>query len=309
MDNPNLQDTFSPTVNDTTELTEVEDLKIYHPISISKFIILNLVTFGLYSIVWAYRCWQNLPDPEDKVRPFWRALFSHLFYFALYKRIYKGKHQGLGAIIFVCYLVSTMSYKLPEPYDIVSLFSFLFLIPILSEVNRQNLKQTITQNSSYSFKHFFTIIIGGGLLFLYVCSLFLFAPSTQVIKGSRLDSNQLSFLHTNNFLLKGDKVHYFYTDAIFSIQEEGNFFTDKTVVSYIESETPGEYLSNVIPYQEITDLSFESSDNFIENSIIKVSLQDDTFFEIGISNELGLDKTYFNKLQSLWTNHTHSRKQ
>lgn len=49
-------------------------------IPIWKFILLSVITFGIYELVWFYRNWKFLKNEQNlKITPFLRTIFSTIF--------------------------------------------------------------------------------------------------------------------------------------------------------------------------------------------------------------------------------------
>jgi hypothetical protein len=50
---------------------------VYDPVSLTKFIVLSLLTGGIYELYWFYKTWRFVRDRDSStIMPFWRALFS-----------------------------------------------------------------------------------------------------------------------------------------------------------------------------------------------------------------------------------------
>jgi hypothetical protein len=62
--------------------------QVYHPVSALKFLILNVVSVGAYSLFWSYKNWLWVKEVEGKkLSPFWRGLFSNFSNFWLFPRM------------------------------------------------------------------------------------------------------------------------------------------------------------------------------------------------------------------------------
>ncbi|WP_151714991.1 hypothetical protein [Acinetobacter sp. TUM15071] len=117
----------------------VADLKI---ISMKRFIILSITSFGLYQIWWMFKAWRFFAIKDNlNIMPALRAIFSIFFLYALFNRI-QGYAQENGytrsfsaAWMFAGYLVVTFASHLPDPYWLIALFNFIFLIPAFVTLN------------------------------------------------------------------------------------------------------------------------------------------------------------------------------
>jgi len=68
--------------------------QVLYPVSLTKFIVLNLVTIGFYYSYWAYKNWVWIKEVEQQdMSPFWRAVFSGITNFALFPRMAKLSDQ------------------------------------------------------------------------------------------------------------------------------------------------------------------------------------------------------------------------
>jgi hypothetical protein len=97
----------------------------------SKFLLMCVVTFGLYEIYWFYQQWRHVQRRGESVHPGLRTLFAGFFCYALFRRVMDdatargvaGAPSALGcAVVFV--LLSVTS-QLPAPWSSLSLLSLL----------------------------------------------------------------------------------------------------------------------------------------------------------------------------------------
>ncbi|MFB9864013.1 hypothetical protein [Rufibacter immobilis] len=121
-----------------------EIIEEYHHVQpVWKFALLSFFTFGLYELYWFYKNWSFIKEFEerDEIMPFWRGLFILFFGQSLFRNVLKRAHQQgysqsyssgwlLAAFIFLTFLS-----RLPDPLWLISLFSFIPLIPVLQARN------------------------------------------------------------------------------------------------------------------------------------------------------------------------------
>ncbi|MFX8512392.1 hypothetical protein ABTM04_21180, partial [Acinetobacter baumannii] len=63
----------------------IENLKV---ISLNKFIVLSIISFGLYQIWWVFKAWRFfLIKDKLNIMPAARAVFSIFFLYSLFNRI------------------------------------------------------------------------------------------------------------------------------------------------------------------------------------------------------------------------------
>jgi hypothetical protein len=166
----------------TSEWKPRSEKPLYFPVSRSKLIVMSLCTFGIYETYWFYKNWQCIKDREVKrIRPFWRAIFSVLFCHSLFKSIQNsGTSRGLVLDISpgwlaIGYLGLSVAWRLPDPLLLVSMFTFLPLLPAQDLINRLNEKMGFNRirNDHFSGKNIAVIILGGILFFCAIIGTFM----------------------------------------------------------------------------------------------------------------------------------------
>ena len=167
--------------NNADEILQKEPL--YNTVPIWKVIVLLVLSFGAYTVVWAYNLWkQGQKKYDKKISPFWRAIFISITSFKLFPliddyltnppkadvedtdgRVKEDPIEGFGsktipAIGFaLIYLISTgvaksldkiASYS--QNFTVADLFSIIFsiiaLVPIVIiqiKINDVNCKYNI----------------------------------------------------------------------------------------------------------------------------------------------------------------------
>ncbi|MHB1342721.1 MAG: DUF4339 domain-containing protein [Coriobacteriia bacterium] len=117
---------------------------IYYPVSTAKFIVMSVLTWGLYDLYWAYRNWKYVKDASGlKISPFWRAWFTVFFNYELLGRIKEETSARTYATwspgwLTAAYLLLLLSSRLPDPLWLVSVFSFVPLLPVIRTINDAN---------------------------------------------------------------------------------------------------------------------------------------------------------------------------
>jgi len=98
----------------------------------------------------------------------------------------------------------------------------------------------------------------------------------------------------------GEEIYYFYSAGIFSIKEDGNFFTNRRVVSYWESPEDESYYLESATYEEIENIQINYTSSFLEDTEIIISKIDGNEFSLYISGEGQRDKIFVKKLMKYW---------
>ncbi len=113
--------------------------EIIHP---AKFILLSTITVGLYELWWMYKTW-NFFKEKDKmdILPAARAIFSILFFYPLMEKIKEFavtqniQKNYLTILLFLGYVISGFSDRLPDPFWLLTFISPVFFIPPIFTFN------------------------------------------------------------------------------------------------------------------------------------------------------------------------------
>ena len=152
-------------------------------ISLSKFIFLSIITFGLYEVWWIYKAWRFFQQKEKlDINPAARALFSILFLNVLFNKILDfAKTKGYGGsysptLLFIGFIITNLLSRLPDPFWLITVLSFVFLIPPFEALNFAKQSSTdfiVTEQSSFSVRQIALIVVGAifwGLILLGLSS-------------------------------------------------------------------------------------------------------------------------------------------
>ena len=152
-------------------------------ISVNKFIILAILTLGIYQIWWIYKAWRFFQQKDRlNIMPAARAIFSIFFLNALFKRIMsfaleKGYHENYTSELLVAgFIFTNVMTRLPDPYWLIAIFSFVFLIPPFKAFNYARVNApdlVVIQQSSFNSKQIVLIVLGSILWILNLAAPFL----------------------------------------------------------------------------------------------------------------------------------------
>ena len=147
----------------------------YYPVSIAKYLFLDVVTLGFYGIFWRWKCWRwaKTHGGQD-IAPFWRTLFAVIWLYPLFEqvnaRLEKRRLPGwLGISAAVFYVAFSFGAAIvnrwpgaPKWLQIVALFSFVCVLPVALAVTRLNGENSavLRANSRFSWHTWLTIVIG-----------------------------------------------------------------------------------------------------------------------------------------------------
>lgn len=108
----------------------------YSPVRIDKFVILSLVTLGLYPVVWFYRNWRYIKTSEGmSIWPWARALFYPFWYYPMLKRLdVQGKGLLVAALFILVVIGNVPAVGLLDPdslFDSFLILAFIILLTVL----------------------------------------------------------------------------------------------------------------------------------------------------------------------------------
>ncbi len=154
----------------------------FFAVSLLKLTVMSLCTLGIYEIYWFYRNWKRIESRgRQKIMPFWRAVFTVLFCYPCFAKIREyGASRGIFpvppfVVLTVFYILTTISWKLPDPFWLISLFTVFFLLPIQSYVNRINAAESPGHdpNSRFTAWNWAATVFGGIFFILAIVAAFL----------------------------------------------------------------------------------------------------------------------------------------
>jgi uncharacterized protein DUF4234 len=154
------------------------------PVATHKFIILSICTFSIYELYWCYQYWKRLKtESGESLSPFWKACFAPLWGFSLFRRIRAtAASNGVvtewsAGVLGTFYFILSALWKLPDPWWLISLASWLPIIPVQQAAQRVNECHAASaaegRNDNYTTANIVTIVIGGLLLVLAIVGTFM----------------------------------------------------------------------------------------------------------------------------------------
>jgi hypothetical protein len=154
----------------------------FFAVSVVKLAVMCLCTFTLYEVYWFYKNWQRIADREQLTAwPLLRAIFAVLYCYPCFARM--RDHEGASQLnsrlpalpLAIGFIVTTLTWRLPDPWSLISLSSLLFLLPVQHYANRLNAeaRPSHDRNSRFGAWNWVAVIIGGGLALLVMAGIFL----------------------------------------------------------------------------------------------------------------------------------------
>jgi hypothetical protein len=166
---------------------------VFFPVSISKLIVMSVVTFSFYQFYWFYKNWSLIKKNKNRdIKPFWRTLFVVFFCYPCFKEIrmtaenLKIERSFAAGWLAVGWIIFASLHNLPDPYWIVTFFAVFFLVPIQSVANEINemLVPGCDKNRRFTAWNIIAIVIGGLLFIAAILSSF--APPEPIIEPAAI---------------------------------------------------------------------------------------------------------------------------
>ena len=152
----------------------IEQAPYFFTSSVLKLVLMSVCTFGIYDLYWFYKNWVLIKERTNQdLMPFWRAFFAPLWAYGCFKHIKSIAEERKISIslpigfLAIAYFVLQALWKLPDPYWLLSTFSFIPIIPVnaMALAINQNVGARNSENSVFSTWNWVGLV-GGGLLFV-----------------------------------------------------------------------------------------------------------------------------------------------
>lgn len=285
---------------------------VFYPVSLSKLVILSVVTFGFYTVYWFYRNWLYRKQQDgSSIMPVARGIFNIFWYYPLYKSLVADsverfqENRVLIRSLAILFAVLYLAANLVAGEDYLWLPAIialpLLLVPLANYINHINESDNsaYSYNSRWLFRHTLMVILSLPLL-LYAAGTDLYIlPSDKVIEGDKLMGYDIRFMHRKGVFPAGERIIYFYSDAFLDVRDDGNGFTDKNVFSYWRDEQDV-FTFDTVHFSKIRKIDVEYSRNLFGNTVVTIEKDDGSDFLLYVAREGGLDKRFVNELKSRW---------
>lgn len=171
-------------MDEILDTTDLNSQSLYEPAPVIikplYFIILSVVTMGIYQIWWLYKSWRFFKEKEDlDIYPAARAIFSIFFIKQLFDKISDyATEKGLDVNYnstnrLVAIVVLNITSRLPQPFWLISVFSFVPFIDVVKTFNyyfTQDFEGS--DEDTFSGKRILLIVLGLVLWCAILASLF-----------------------------------------------------------------------------------------------------------------------------------------
>ncbi len=124
------------------------------------------------------------------------------------------------------------------------------------------------------------------------------APSTQVVDGSDVPSHVVEILREYELLAEDESIIYYYSGGMFSYLEDGNYFTENRVVSYVTDVD--EFYAEEANYSSIADIDVNYSESLFYDSEVYITRNDESEYILYVSAEEERDHLFVDELLARW---------
>ena len=280
----------------------------YFLTSPGKFIAMSLCTFGLYEIFWSYKNWRFVKDRDSSaIMPFWRAMFFPLWHYSLLTELNKTlKSKNLSSsayrgLLAMYVLILGAVWRLPDPYWLVSFLTFIGFLPAVFAMRTARPAGAIQEQREYFHpSNLIAYGLGGPIFAVIALSSVGFFPSTAVVVGDDLWDRDIEYLLETGILAPDEEIAYFYSLGLWSIAEDGQFFSDSHVTSYGRDPETGETNLYYAAFSDISDINVTWAESFLDDTVVTITHTNDQWFELWLSNEGEGDRKFVDALIRNW---------
>jgi hypothetical protein len=162
----------------------------FFAVTLFKYVLMFVCTFGLYQIYWFYKNWQLIKEREGfagiRISPLPRGIFSVFFCYQCFAKIRDYEHPAvqprrlLAGPLAAGWIILSLLWRLPDPWWWPSTVSFLFILPVQRRVNQINAEVAPEQDRNGRLTWLNWIGVGVGSLLLLLILIGTLAPPQDV---------------------------------------------------------------------------------------------------------------------------------
>lgn len=154
----------------------------FFAVSLFKLAVMTFFSFGLYEVYWFYKNWQAVRDREfSNINVTLRAVFSIFFCYQLFAKVraYGATHSTTSSLqaglLATGWIATGVLGILPDPLSLLTLFSFLFLLPVQSRINDINRASVPDHDPNGAIRgwNWLWIVVGSVLILATITNVYL----------------------------------------------------------------------------------------------------------------------------------------
>lgn len=146
-----------------------------HAVALSKLALLSFCTLGFYQLYWFYRNWVRVREHTGRrLLPLVRAFFAPLWSYSLFDEVAEqargaGVAVGWSAMLLaLAFFLVSAAWQLPPVGMIVTLFSFVPLLPVQATINAMAEKRGVRPDARIDGRHIAVMAFGMTMLVMAV---------------------------------------------------------------------------------------------------------------------------------------------
>ncbi len=154
-----------------SDILENSDARIdIELVGVKKFILLEVLSFGLYGVWWMYKKWKFFKEWEVlDILPVARAIFGILFFYQLLEKIKQfalsnnQKASYPSFLLFILFFALNLSTRLPDPLFLISSFTvicFIQPITVFNKTIKSMPNYRVVNENKISSKQYVIIVLG-----------------------------------------------------------------------------------------------------------------------------------------------------
>lgn len=293
---------------------------VYFPVTLPKFMVMWICTFGIYGFYWFYRNWLYVKQRDrSNIMPLARSLLFPFWYYPLYAELRRDNaHRqprltalpppAAGIALAIAFFLAVLASGFSGYTVSAGLIGMLLALPLANYIHFVNTdnQSALRHNSRWQPGHFLLILLSAPLLLFLLGAETGLTPGEKVVEGKNLLNHNMKFLQRKGVVRPADEIEYFYSDAFISIRNDGNGFTDRHVFAYWRDE--GQFLLESATFDEIKDIKVIWG-NWNSDTTIEVIRRDSTRFPLHISTLRKKDKIFVDALLERWKQQLSGSKQ
>jgi hypothetical protein len=158
------------------------DATAYFPVSRLKLMLMSFATLGLYEVYWFYKNWKAMQATGEKLNAPVRAVFYPVTAYWFFRHLRsRAEAAGVGAgfhaggLAVALFVISAVTWQLPDPWWLTGYASFLVLLPVRGAIERINRKVApdADRNARFSGWNIFGLVLGALMLTLIILGMVL----------------------------------------------------------------------------------------------------------------------------------------
>lgn len=289
------------------EKPPADDKAIFYPVDPTKFLVLSLLTLGIFPLYWMYKNWQYIKEQEQSaIMPKARAIFSLIWFYPLAKRILLIGKEKLTfrekAVIIALFILYILGFLLTYSKSIFILLGLaveiLCTLYLVLKINLHNpvRSNSYVHNSKWRVRHVIAGLPLSFFLVFYIASTISFIPNSQVVDGNQIWDKDLKFMYRAKILEPGERLGLFYSSDLISYEKDGNGLTDRKVFSYWKTED-GNIVKEYAYFDDIKDVTVDTQTSTLTDSSVTVTREDGSNFVLYLSKEGFGDRRFIRELK------------